>query len=103
MKNFKDYISGDELVLVDFFAVWCGPCKVMHNILEEYKSLVGSNVRILKLDIDAKINASKVREYNVHSVPTLMFFRGGEILWRASGVTSVAELKKLSDKLLEAR
>jgi thioredoxin 1 len=103
MKNFKDFIAGDELVLVDFYAVWCGPCKTMHDILEEYKTMVkGTPVRILKLDIDSPANAAKIQEFRIGSVPTLMFFRGGEVLWRASGVTSAAKLKDLSDKFLLA-
>ncbi len=99
MKNFKDYISGEDLTLVDFYAVWCGPCKTMHSILEEYKKLVSNTIHILKLDIDAPVNASKLREYKIGSVPTLMFFRRGEVLWRFSGVISAAELKEVSDKL----
>lgn len=100
MKDFKDYISGDELALVDFYAAWCGPCKTMHSILVEYKNLVGNAVHILKLDIDSPANAAKVHEYNVASVPTLIFFRRGEVLWRGSGVISAVELKKISDSLL---
>lgn len=100
MNNFKDYISGDELTLVDFYATWCGPCKAMHSILMEYKKMVGNKVKVLKLDIDSPANAAKAREYNVLSVPTLMFFRRGEMLWKGSGVTSVAQLNELTDKLL---
>lgn len=100
MKNFKDYISSDELTLVDFYAVWCGPCKTMHAILEEYKELVGNNVHVLKVDIDSPVNVSKISEYKIGAVPTLMFFRRGEILWRSSGVISAAELKEISDQFL---
>jgi thioredoxin 1 len=100
MKEFKDYISGDKLTLVDFYANWCGPCKVMRPILEEYKKLMGDNVSVLKLDIDSPANAVKAREFHVSSVPTLIFFRHGEILWRNSGVTSTAQLKEISDSLM---
>lgn len=100
MMDFKDYISGDELVLVDFYAAWCRPCKSMHAVLDEFKSLTSDKIRILKLDIDSPANAQKVQEYHVGSVPTLMFFRGGKVLWRSSGAISAAELKKLYDKLI---
>jgi thioredoxin 1 len=100
MKEFKDFIAGDELVLVDFYAVWCSPCKAMHDILEEYKTMVNGTVRVLKLDIDSPANAAKIQEFRVGSVPTLMFFRSGEMLWRASGVISAVKLKELSDRFL---
>ena len=99
MKSFKEFIAEDKLTLVDFYATWCGPCKVMHPILEEYKKQVGDDVRILKLDIDSAANAVLVREYHISSVPTLMFFRNGESKWRESGVISAAQLKEISDKL----
>lgn len=99
MKSFKEFIAEDQLTLVDFYATWCGPCKVMHPILEEYKKLVGDSVRVLKLDIDSPANVAIVKEYHVSSVPTLMFFRNGESKWRNSGVVSAAQLKEISDKL----
>jgi thioredoxin 1 len=103
MKKFKDYISGDELTLVDFYANWCGPCRAMHPIIEEYKKLMRDKVNVLKLDIDSPTNAVKVREYRISAVPTLIFFRNGEVLWRGSGMTSLAELKIISDRLLASQ
>lgn len=100
MKDFKEYISGDELTLVDFYATWCGPCKVMHTVLTEFKKLVDSAIRVLKLDVDSPANVTKVREYKIASVPTLIFFRRGEIVWRGSGVVSAAELKKIYESLI---
>ncbi len=99
MKNFKDFIVEDKLTLVDFYATWCGPCKVMHPILEDYKKQMGDGVRILKVDIDSPANANLVKGYQISSVPTLMFFRNGESKWRNSGVISAMELKQISDKL----
>lgn len=99
MKNFKELIAVDGLVLVDFYANWCGPCRTMQPILEEYKRMVGDGVRILKLDVDSPANAALAREYKISSVPTLLFFRDGEIKWRGSGVMSAAQLKELSGKL----
>lgn len=99
MKSFKNFITEDKPTLVDFYATWCGPCKVMHHILEEFKKMVGTDVRVLKLDIDAPANAALTREYNISSVPTLMFFRKGEVKWRTSGIATAAELKDISDNL----
>ncbi len=93
MENFKDFIDGDKPVLVDFFATWCGPCKMMHPILEELKRSIGDKAVILKIDVDK--NRDLAAQYNVASVPTLMVFRGGGVAWRQSGVTSAADLEKV--------
>ena len=52
METFKDVTSGDQLVLVDFFATWCQPCKMMHPILEQVKEVLGDRIRIIKVDVD---------------------------------------------------
>ena len=139
METFKDVISGDQLVLtssssflqgivkrtclcscfvrrlVDFFATWCQPCKMMHPILEQVKSVLDDRIRIIKVDVDKYgVTASQPMEqreqkpnlfglcrvateeddsqYRIQSVPTLMLFRNGEVLWRTSGVVDKAEL-----------
>ena len=88
MKTFKDVILGDQLVLVDFFATWCQPCKMMHPILEQVKAVLGDRIRIIKVDVDKYGVTAK--EYGIQSVPTLMLFRNGEVLWRTSGVVQKA-------------
>ena len=90
METFKDVISGDQLVLVDFFATWCQPCKMMHPILEQVKEVLGDRIRIIKVDVD-KYGVT-ANQYGIQSVPTLMLFRHGEVLWRTSGVVQRAEL-----------
>lgn len=93
MENFNDIINGNQLTLVDFFATWCGPCKQMHPVLEQLKASEGENLRIIKLDVDK--NEALASVYRIQSVPTLMLFRNGELLWRQSGAMSLADLKAL--------
>lgn len=93
MENFNDIINGNQLTLVDFFATWCGPCKQMHPVLEQLKASEGENLRIIKLDVDK--NKALASAYRIQSVPTLMLFRNGELLWRQSGAMSLADLKAL--------
>lgn len=93
MENFSDIIKSDKLTLVDFFATWCGPCKMMHPILEQLKEEKGDSIRILKIDVDDNEDLSM--QYNIQSVPTLMLFKSGEIVWRQSGAKSLNELKSL--------
>ena len=123
METFNDVISGDQLVLVDFFATWCQPCKMMHPILEQVKEVLGDRIRIIKVDVDKYgVTANqpmKQREqksnlfglcrvateeddsqYGIQSVPTLMLFRCGEVLWRTSGVVQKSELLATIDPFL---
>lgn len=93
MENFNDIINGNQMTLVDFFATWCGPCKQMHPVLEQLKASEGENLRIIKLDVDK--NEALAGAYRIQSVPTLMLFRNGELLWRQSGAMSLADLKAL--------
>ncbi|MGN0213268.1 MAG: thioredoxin [Muribaculaceae bacterium] len=93
METFSDIINSEGLVLVDFFATWCQPCRTMHPILEQVKQKVGNRVRIIKVDVDRMGDAAQV--YGIQSVPTLMLFRGGNLLWRQSGVVPAAQLAEI--------
>lgn len=90
MEKFEDVISGETLVLVDFFATWCQPCKMMHHVLEKLKANLGDKIRIIKVDIDK--HQSIAIHYNIQSVPTMMLFRKGQQLWRQSGTMSLTDL-----------
>ena len=99
METFNNVINSGQLVLVDFFATWCQPCKAMHPILEQVKSVLGDLIRIIKVDVDKYgVTAS---QYRIQSVPTLMLFRNGEVLWRTSGVVDKAELLATLDPFLK--
>ena len=98
METFKDVIAGDQLVLVDFFATWCQPCKMMHPVLEQVKDVLGERLRIIKVDIDR--HPQTATQLQVQSVPTLMLWRRGELLWRESGAMSRADLLATLDPFL---
>lgn len=82
METFKDIISGDKPVLVDFYATWCGPCKAMAPIVDEIAKELKGTARVLKIDVDK--NQSVAANYKIQSVPTFIIFKKGEILWRHS-------------------
>ena len=96
MEKFNEIINGDQLTLVDFYATWCGPCKMMHPVLEQLKHDLGDNIRILKLDVDK--TETLAMQYRIQSVPTLMLFRCGENIWRQSGAMRLDELKDVIKK-----
>ncbi|MDB4160991.1 thioredoxin [Bacteroidia bacterium] len=96
MASFKDAISGDTPVLVDFHAEWCGPCKMMPPILSQVKDTLGGNVKIIKIDVDK--NKALAEAYAVRGVPTLMIFKNGKLVWRESGVRQASELIELLAK-----
>lgn len=90
MESFNDVISSGQLVLVDFYATWCGPCKSMHPVLQELKQRLSDQIRILKIDVDRHQNTAA--QYRIQSVPTLMLFRNGQTLWRQSGALPLPAL-----------
>lgn len=93
MATFADVISKEKLILVDFFAEWCGPCKTMAPILKDVKAKVGGKATIIKLDVDK--NPQTAAQYQVQGVPTLILFKDGRPVWRQSGVTSAQQLQQV--------
>lgn len=98
MNDFNQIIAEDRPTLVDFFATWCGPCRAQAPILEDVKTRVGDKANIVKIDIDK--NQSLAQIYNVRSVPTLILFKNGEVVWRESGVQMADELERKIDEHL---
>ncbi|MBL7739666.1 MAG: thioredoxin [Chitinophagaceae bacterium] len=92
-ESFGEILQGNTPVLVDFFAEWCGPCRLMKPVLEELHQRMGDKVRILKIDIDK--SPALADSLNIHSVPTLMLFQNGRSLWRQSGVVQASPLEKI--------
>lgn len=86
MSEFLDIIQSEKPTLVDFFATWCGPCKMQAPILEQVKNKVGDKATIVKIDIDR--NPELANKYRVQSVPTLIMFKKGQAEWRTVGVQS---------------
>lgn len=92
MTDFDKIIWRDALTFVDFFASWCGPCQAMHPVVDRFQEQMRGRVEVYKVNIDAPEMAEIIRRYGIRSVPTLMFFRRGEVLWRSSGMMPYDDL-----------
>lgn len=97
MANFHELINRNTPTLVDFYANWCGPCKMMPPILDEVKSSLGSKINILKVDVDK--NQKAATKYGIRSIPTLLMFKNGKIVWRKSGVAQAGEIQQAFTKV----
>ncbi len=92
-SSFNKIIDSDTLVLIDFHADWCGPCKMLAPILKQVKEELGDSLKIIKIDVDK--NQSLANTYQVRGVPTMMLFKKGKQLWRQSGVLQKNDIVKM--------
>lgn len=97
--KFSEIINSAQLTLVDFYADWCGPCKMMSPILQEVKTAVKDDAKIIKINVDQ--HQDLAAEFMVRGVPTLMLFKEGKMLWRQSGVLSAQDLVSLISQHLK--
>ena len=95
-ETFKTIIDGNQPVLVDFHATWCGPCKTQAPILKELSAEIKGKARIIKIDVDK--NQPLAQKYQVRSVPTLILFKNGQIVWRQAGVANKQELLEVINR-----
>jgi thioredoxin 1 len=99
--SFNDLINGETPVLVDFYADWCAPCKVMAPILKDLKTEMGDRLTIIKIDTDK--NRAVATKYQIRGIPTLILFRKGEIIWQQSGVVALKQLSALINQKLQTQ
>jgi thioredoxin 1 len=94
--KFNDLISSSKPVLVDFSAEWCGPCKMMTPVLSQLKEKLGDRIRIIKIDVDR--NPDIASEYRIQSVPSLILFQNGSVVWSGAGVMPASHLENIIQK-----
>lgn len=93
MSKFSELINQDKPVLVDFFAEWCGPCKMLAPILKQVKEDLGDGISIIKIDVEK--NQSMAAKYQVRGVPTMILFKNGKQVWRQSGLLQKDEIIRI--------
>ena len=98
MATFSELINSDKPVLVDFFATWCGPCKMQAPILDQLKQRVGDSATIIKVDVDK--NPAVAEAFQVQGIPTLILFKNEEIAWRQSGAMPAKQLEQVLNQFM---
>ena len=97
-RSFNEIINDETPVLVDFYADWCAPCKMMTPILQELKSEMGDKLNIIKIDTER--NPDVAIKYQVRGIPNLILFRKGQLLWQQAGVVQMPQLKQVIEQKL---
>ncbi len=96
--NFNNIINSNQPVLVDFFAEWCGPCKVQAPILKDVAQELGGKAKIIKIDVDK--NPEIASRFQIRGVPTLAIFKNGQTVWKQSGVVDKVNLLSIINQHL---
>ena len=91
--TFQDMINQEKPTLVDFYADWCGPCKIMAPRLVELSGKLKGKSTVIKIDVDRNPNIAEF--YLIHAIPTLVLFKNGKPVWRQAGVVAVDQLEKV--------
>lgn len=91
-ESFDKLVKDNRLLMIDFYAEWCGPCKKMAPAIEKLKQEYAGKVKILKIDTDA--NKELVQQYGIDEIPTVLFFKQGKLTWRGIGYTDEEHLRK---------
>lgn len=89
--RFENVINSEKIVLVNFYADWCTPCKQMGPVLKGLKNELKDNIKIIKVNIDR--NPFIATKYQIKSIPTLLIFKNGNVFWKGIGVKSSQEIK----------
>ena len=90
-QNFQEFIGDDGLSMIDFWAVWCGPCRIVAPFVEQLADEYAGQVSVGKLDVDA--NQRSATQYNVRSIPTILFFKAGKVVDQVIGAVPRAALE----------
>jgi len=96
--KFETIVNEDRPVIVDFHALWCGPCKVQSPILKQVADELGEKVKVIKIDVDQ--NQEIAGKYRIQSVPTLMIFKNGEVKYQKAGVHTKQQLMGILTNIL---
>lgn len=96
MNTFNEMINGNTPVLVDFYADWCAPCRMMAPILQQVSKEMEGKVKVIKVNVDK--NGDAARKYQIRSIPTMILFRNGKVQWQGVGVMQADQIKAIIDQ-----